>query len=587
MNTADSPRADGGPPLPPEASGFAPSWFAPQPGDAASPPAPEEPSADREVSPARLWRVLMGARLLLAAALLGLEAYAWRHGTGPGWIVVLCLLHVAICAVTLAWTGPADRPGVSALRWLPTVWADLLVFGCLELFAPGGINFTPLFVWPVLLAAALGPRLLALGSASAGTLVLLAEAWLAEGTLMGTTQWLQAAVTGSGLLLVAWLSSHLTTRLIGEQTAARRSRQLAQLQGLVNQAIVTGLGEGVVVLDPRGHLWYANRAAAQMLGAVAPDAEHPSASEQTLAALRHTPAWRVLAGWARGPLHGAPNGLVQDLALPLPGGGQRRVRARARAVAAAGQAGGATVVFLEDLHDIEGRVRTEKLAAMGRVSAAVAHEIRNPLAAIAQASALLQEDEASPAQRHLIGLIEQNVRRLTRTVDDVLETARTPWLDNSQTPAPWLALDSAVDGILADWLQQRPQGARLQRHALAGNPSVAFDAEHLRRVLVNLLDNADRHATHSPGAIRVETAEDGAFARLVVWSDSPDIPAPVRDHLFEPFMSSHSRSSGLGLYLSRELCQRYHADLGHERTVRDGREGNAFVVRLPIADASP
>ena len=81
-------------------------------------------------------------------------------------------------------------------------------------------------------------------------------------------------------------------------------------------------------------------------------------------------------------------------------------------------------MFLQDLRELEARIRTEKLAAMGRMSAAVAHEIRNPLAAITQASALLGEDLVDPAHRQLTTMVQQNAQRLARIVDDVLDVAR-------------------------------------------------------------------------------------------------------------------------------------------------------------------
>ncbi|WP_424858730.1 MULTISPECIES: two-component system sensor histidine kinase NtrB [unclassified Tepidimonas] len=576
MNTADSPKADAA-----GASGFAPSWYAPAGAETAPhglDPDTARASAETDdaVSP-RLWRLLMGARLLVALALLAMLATAWWNGNAPGWMVGLCGALVAVSALAIAWPGLGRRRGgPGAARWLLTVWADLGTFALLQAYAPGNINFTPLFVWPVLLAAVAGPRLLALGSAAAGTLALLAIAWARSPGSADTQAWLQAAVTGSGLFIVALLANHLSTRLAREQSAARRSRQLATLHNRVNQLIATGLDEGIVVLDERGAVWYANPAAARMLGA---DTTHP---------LRHTPAWPLLAGWARGSLRAQAlarppaadggAGTEQDLVLPLPDGSQRRVRVRLRTAQVA-DLPAAAVLFLADVHELEQRVHTEKLAAMGRVSAAVAHEIRNPLAAIAQASALLAEDDATPAQRHLIGLIEQNVRRLGRTVDDILEVARPPSPDEPRA-APALPLDEAVDAVLADWLRQHPQGPRLLRHAAGADARIAFDPEHLRRVLVNLLDNADRHAPPTPGTIRVETKGGTDHASITVWSEGPELPPHVRAHLFEPFTTSRSRSSGLGLYLSRQLCQRYHANLSYERSARDGREGHAFCVRM-------
>ena len=99
---------------------------------------------------------------------------------------------------------------------------------------------------------------------------------------------------------------------------------------------------------------------------------------------------------------------------------------------------------------------------------------------------------------------------------------------------------------------------------------VIFDGEHLRRVLVNLLDNARRHASKLPGAVRLKlSAKDDQQVVLSVFSDGTPIPADVERYLFEPFFSTRSRGTGLGLYICRELCERYGARidyrLGEER----------------------
>ena len=110
--------------------------------------------------------------------------------------------------------------------------------------------------------------------------------------------------------------------------------------------------------------------------------------------------------------------------------------------------------------------------------------------------------------------------------------------------------------------------------------SVVFDGDHLRRVLVNLLDNALRYASDQPGAIQVATSA-GDAPTLTVWSDGAELEPAVERHLFEPFFSSESRSSGLGLYICRELCERHGASIGYRRGLApsgDRRNGNAFFV---------
>ena len=129
---------------------------------------------------------------------------------------------------------------------------------------------------------------------------------------------------------------------------------------------------------------------------------------------------------------------------------------------------------------------------------------------------------------------------------------------------------------------QTRSGSRLQLALAAPGFLVRFDPDHLRRVLVNLLDNALRYAGGKPDSIRVFTRAAAGHASVHVWSDGAPLETSVQSHLFEPFFSSESRSSGLGLYICRELCERHGATMGYERsaagTGENAREGNEFVV---------
>ena len=240
------------------------------------------------------------------------------------------------------------------------------------------------------------------------------------------------------------------------------------------------------------------------------------------------------------------------------------------------------VMFLHDLREMEARLRTEKLAAMGRMSAAVAHEIRNPLAAIVQANALLEEDLKDPAQKRLAHMVQQNADRLARIAEEVLDIARVQH-QISHAPASTLPLDETVSQIWNDWKAQDPVQRRGVVMLEAGVMQVEFDTEHLRRVLVNLLDNALRYVGQEPDSLCVTTrvAPSGQIS-LQVWSDGAPMDKSVERHLFEPFFSSESRSSGLGLYICRELCQRHGASISYQRltrtTLRGEVGGNAFTV---------
>ena len=244
------------------------------------------------------------------------------------------------------------------------------------------------------------------------------------------------------------------------------------------------------------------------------------------------------------------------------------------------------VLFLQDLREAEARLRTEKLAAMGRMSAAVAHEIRNPLAAISQANALLAEELELPAQQRLTTMIQQNAQRLGHIVDDVLNIARVQGsADANESTYSALPLDEEIEAFCREWAQQHHAGARLGLEFKATQIHVQFAREHLRRILVNLLDNAARYASQDIAAIEVATrAVRHGPAALMVWSDGAPMEPSVQRHLFEPFFSSESRSSGLGLFISRELCERHGASITYERTARTRAdrtvEGNEFLIQF-------
>ena len=137
--------------------------------------------------------------------------------------------------------------------------------------------------------------------------------------------------------------------------------------------------------------------------------------------------------------------------------------------------------------------------------------------------------------------------------------------------------------ICHDWaLQTGTQPVTCHTQAQGVAP-VRFESEHLRRVLINLLDNAHRYASKEADAIQEATGQsEGRRAFVSVWSDGHPMDQSVERHLFEPFFSSESRSSGLGLYICRELCERHGATIIHRRSTRyrggDAIEGNEFLV---------
>ena len=154
---------------------------------------------------------------------------------------------------------------------------------------------------------------------------------------------------------------------------------------------------------------------------------------------------------------------ADELAIGEDGDSVRRVHVRTRLTSQDQQAAGLCVMFLQDLREMEARLRTEKLAAMGRMSAAVAHEIRNPLAAIAQANELMEEDLRDPALQQLSALVRKNVQRLAQIVDEILDISRVQ--HQGPAPAPGVELDAAVAATCRDWAEQTRCGERAAARA--------------------------------------------------------------------------------------------------------------------------
>jgi two-component system sensor histidine kinase PilS (NtrC family) len=548
----------------------------------------------------RLWNGFLNGRVLVAGVLLALQGLSLTVQSQISpllWSV--CAIYLALTVFTRIAGRRSPPPPQVGWHWLPLIGVDIAVVCLLQLQQTSPMNYAPLLALPILMASALGTLLLAFATTASVTLLLLGwTGWSGrQGMADLTQQYFQTALTCAGYFLMAYLTHQLAQRLQREQQLSLQSRQAAHLQEQVNHLIIHHLDDGVLAMDRQGQVHTANPAARLLLDCGAnlqlPFALTASAGNAPLATLveqtfasgaalsadmdlvhaDHNPLGLHVRTWLTSPLDATPSLAHDALAAQW------------------------CVVFLHDLREMQARLRTEKLAAMGRMSAAVAHEIRNPLAAISQANALLAEDLTDPGQQRLSQMVAHNAQRLARIAEEVLDIARVQQQIHA-AEASALPLDEQVESIWQEWSSQAPGAEGTARQALvelqADRALVAFDAEHLRRVLVNLLDNAQRFRSGAADGLQLHTGHAGTTpvpgsappvgtqVWLQVWSDGAALDASVQRHLFEPFFSSQSRSTGLGLYICRELCERYGARLGYQRlarrTARGSVEGNAFTL---------
>lgn len=553
-------------------SADAQAWFAPSLLD----PGIEQADNPREFE--RLWRGFMTARVTLGLVLLMLQSTIFGLGASKNTtLILICSGYFAAALTVRLMAKPRQLGRAFGSQWISTIGVDILAFAALQVAQGNSINYAPLFALPVLMASVLGTLLLAMGAAASVTLLLFSYAtWMSiQAPGDATAHYLQAALTGAGCFVISFLANQIANRLASEELRAERSQLAAKMQSLVNELVIESLTDGILVVDSNSTVRAANPAARKLLGT-------QRAMRVSTFHLSSLVGWQGLVDLMQ--LSFSRNTSQQaDVTIHHAGQGPRRVRVRTQLTPAQGDnMQSLCVMFLQDQREMEAKMRTDKLASMGRMSAAVAHEIRNPLAAIAQANALLDEDLSDPRHKQLTQMVQQNAKRLERIVEDVLNISRVQHGDNTMA-AFALNLNETVARICQDWQNQKSGSHILGVKLTSDAIEVRFEAEHLRRILINLLDNALRYASQQPDAIQVSSSvAPTGQASISVWSDGQPMDQSVERHLFEPFFSSESRSSGLGLYLCRELCEGHGASIAYFRTQRNvgakPTSGNEFIV---------
>ena len=378
------------------------------------------------------------------------------------------------------------------------------------------------------LAGMLLVSLAAAALVSRGQLMLFYAAMASIAILLEQSYWLlaedapAAGFVQPGLLSIAYfataiITNHLAQRVItNERVARQRGSDLAN-QLRINQLVIQDVQDGVLVVDANGLVRQFNPAVETLLGRPAPELAQIDAYSPDLAAA--LAAWRERTG-------------QRVAALTLPDSGKL---VRARFVEAGVDGGSFTVVYLDDQSKLEEQSRQLKLAALGRLTANIAHEIRNPLAAISHAAELLAEENRQPGRDRLNRIIRDNAKRLDRMVTDVLELNR-----RDRVQAESIRLGAFLRTFVDDLVQN--EGYRRDAFSLEidGEAVVEFDRVHLNQVLWNLARNAWRHSRQQAASIRILLPRAVGRLELSVVDDGAGVPRHLQSQLFEPFFTTYS-----------------------------------------------
>ncbi len=536
--------------------------------------------------------MLPGLRLVLAAFGVGTGILVVRLAE-PGRDVggLLAGLGLAAASAGAAWWG--RRRGLPAARltaWELAVDIALVTLIC---HSAGGVDspFRWLYCVPVLLGAHY------LGARAAVPLAVASSLALVTGRLAQSFGWAEAAPGGASVAMGPVLETQFTVGLlllagVGggllADRAARRERELAAAAAALDRTrvetrnIVDNLGSGLLILDREGRLVSLNPAAERILGVFAEEvvgSRLETAFGDSLSPLASC-ARQVLGGGA--PIDRCELTVTRwDTVVVTLGLSVSHLRD------AAGQPAGVIVIF-QDLTDVvrmRERVReADRLAAVGELSASIAHEIRNPLGSIRGSVEILAgELELAGHQARLLQLILKESARVNTIIDDFLGFARL------RPPQRQLLACAQLLGDLELQIRQHVtfQGGgvavecRCERAGLA----VLADPAQLTQLLLNLAINAcEAMEYRGKLALVARAGADGASCELCVLDSGPGLSEEARANLFKPFFTTKRKGTGLGLPMVARIV---HA---HDGTVEAGESaagGAAFTVRLPLAAARP
>ncbi|MFO1318384.1 MAG: PAS domain-containing sensor histidine kinase [Burkholderiales bacterium] len=517
--------------------------------------------------PASYWRSLLyfnAYRLGVAAILLAATLTLGPNVLFGSWhrsvFVSGCVAYVVFAVASFA-TIAARRPSFP-IQLVVQVCGDIF-FIVLLLHASGGISSgLGLLLLANLAAAGIISRgRLTLFFASLASLAVLLEHTYEVLFFYGSyTMYVQAGLLSIGYFATAWLAHALAKRATAsERLAAQRETDLASMSQ-VSRLVMQDMQDGVIVVDARGVVRQLNARAEELLG--------PAPKGRDVMLNDYNPGLAArLTRWKENPDAG-----FDPMRTIL----TQKVTA-ARFVPVGSRDNQGVVVFIEDLTRIQMQAQQMKLVSLGRLTANIAHEIRNPLSAINHATELLQEEQGvNDTQRRLLQIIHDNAQRLDRMVQDVLRLNR-----RDRAVRETFSLGDFLINFISQFCEIEKIDRGIISFEMSSQLRVNFDRSHLNQVMWNLCRNALRYSRREKGSVLiiVEPGMSPATIQLSVIDDGPGVPESLRAHLFEPFFTTASSGTGLGLYIAREVCDANGASLSYvERPV-----GAQFMVVMKSA----
>jgi len=463
---------------------------------------------------------------------------------------------------------------VAQQRLLSTLFiGDILALTVLSHTSSGVESGLALLLLVTIAAASLllRKRMSTFLAAIATLAIIFSEVYLNLRVNVPANQYIQAGLLGALLLAASIYLESLAERMrLSAQLTAAQASSILNLEQL-NQLIITRMRTGILVVDAAENVLTANDAALRMLRLASGESNSNPANADHVAL--PTVLRQQLTQWRTSP----------GRRLPTFGFSKSSPQIQANFAYLTSSSESSILIFLEDSSQMIQRVRQMKLASLGRLTASIAHEIRNPLGAISHASQLLEEAPAlAPPEKRLIEIILNHCARVNHIIEDVLQMSRQ-------------RQEASERVNLFDWLTQFVEAYR-STHELNGNITIVVTPpetevrviiSQLEQILNNLFENGLRYSALRTGItnLTLEGGMTGPHEQQVpflnVIDDGPGVDHVTEEHLFEPFHTTENSGTGLGLYISKELCEANQAQLSYRRT-DSGK--SCFSIHFPNPD---
>ena len=484
--------------------------------------------------------------------IVDLTLYSWASFA----FLVLALVWMVASAI--------ERRGfqrqVSLQIYSDTIIIILLMHAC------GGISsgLGMLLIISIAITGLLTEQAMAILFASLASLGLLAEhIYSVKHIAHYTGSSAQVGILGASLIATAFVTHKLKMRVrSSEQLVQQRERDMALLSAL-NQEIIENMHAGIIVLNRNDKIRHINRAAREMLHL--PANTTISMQRDCVALLATLESWRD--GTETALLTSPHSSAIDSLQISF------------RELHSEGQPN--TMIFLNDVSSIRDSMQQAKLAALGHLTASIAHEIRNPLGAISYAAELLNEQgKFDESDRRMIEIINQHTKRINHIIEDILNISR-----GEANARESIELDSWLPAFVDDFCQSGLATADTFILSFeTGATGLRFDPGHLNQILTNLCNNACIHGNaDKPIRIRVFQNPDHILC-IEIADQGPGLGSDALQKIFEPFYTTSHQGSGLGLYIVSQLCERNEASISARINQYNG---TSFVLMLSSPAIEP